>query len=144
MSKADVDAVFAPRSFEQGTASVMPAKPKRAGVASCTYTSAAASPKDMLSLGLVVRQSAPGSKGVSMEAAKAGAVKLKATPVDVPGLADGAYWIDLGTQASPQYQLHVKLDTRYWLIFSSVGLRLEPNAAVQRLSTLAQTTLSRF
>lgn len=143
--KADLETVFS-RSFEAGIAGPPQAgTAKRAAVASCTYTSPAPQPRDMLSVSFVVRRSPEGMKGISLETAKAGAVQVKATPVDVPGLGDGAYWINLNTEASPNYQLNVMAGGgRYWLIFSSFGLRLEPAKAIPMLSTLARVTLPRL
>lgn len=145
MRKSDLEAVF-PRSFEAG----IPGPPqagtaKKAAVASCTYTSPAPQPRDMLSVSFVVRRSPEGMKGISLETAKAGAVQVKATPVDVPGLGDGAYWINLNTESAPNYQLNVMAGGgRYWLIFSTFGLRMEPAKAIPMLSTLARNTLPRL
>lgn len=145
MRKADLEAVF-PRSFEAGIAGPPQAgTAKKAAVASCTYTSPAPQPRDMVSVSFVVRRSPEGMKGISLETAKAGAVQVKATPVDVPGLGDGAYWINLNTEAAPNYQLNVMAGGgRYWLIFSTFGLRMEPAKAIPMLSTLARNTLPRL
>ena len=145
MRKADVDGVFSPRSFDSGTAGPsQPGTAKLAAVAGCTYTSQAPRPRDMVSVTLTVRRSADGAKQVPMAAAKAGAVRLKATPVDVPGLGDGAYWINMGTDVAPSYQLNVMVGARYWLVFSTSGVILEPPQAVQALTTLARAVLPRL
>ena len=145
MTKAELEAAFS-RTFDAGTAGPPQAgTAKRAAVASCTYTSAAPQPRDMLSVTLVVRRSPEGMKGISLETAKAGAVQVKAKPVDVPGLGDGAYWINLGTDVAPNYQLNVMAGGgRYWLILSTWGLRTEPGRAIEVITRLARTTLPRL
>lgn len=145
MRKADLETVLS-RNFEAGIAGpVQAGTAKRAAVASCTYTSPAPQPRDLLSVSFMVRRSPEGMKGISLETAKAGAAQFKATPVDVPGLGDGAYWINLNTETSPNYQLNVMAGGgRYWLIVSTFGMRLEPAKAIPMLSTLARTAVSRL
>jgi hypothetical protein len=145
MTRADLESALA-RSFGAGNPGPpQPGTAKLAAVASCTYTSAAPQPRDMLSVTLVVRRSPEGMKGVSLDKAKAGAVQLKAKPVDVPGLGDGAYWINLGTDVAPNYQLNVMAGGgRYWLIVSTSGLRTEPDRAIEVITRLARTALPRL
>jgi len=145
MQQADVQAVFSPRTFDQGTAGpLQPGTAKLAEVASCTYTSQAANPRDIVSVMLLTRRAPHGVKSVTTEAMKAGVVQLKGTPVDVPGLGDGAFWANLGTDSHPSYQLNVRVGDRYWLVFSTAGVRGEPQRAIQSLSTLAKTVLPRL
>ena len=90
---------------------------------------------------LLTRRSPDGVKGVSMEA---GVVQLKGTPVDVPGLGDGAFWANLGTDSHPSYLPNVMVGTRYWLTFSTAGVKTEPQRAIQTLTGLAKTVLPRL
>jgi hypothetical protein len=145
MKQADVQAVFSPRTFDQGTAGPpQPGTAKLAAVASCTYTSQAASPRDIVSIMLLTRRAPEGVKGVTTEAMKAGVVQLKGTPVDVAGLGDGAFWANLGTDSHPSYQLNVRVGDRYWLVFSTAGVKGEPQRAIQNLTSLAKTVLPRL
>jgi hypothetical protein len=145
LQKSDVQAAFSPRTFESGTPGpVQPGTAKLAAVASCTYTSPAPSPRDIVSVTLLTRRSPDGVKGVSMEAMKAGVVQLKGTPVDVPGLGDGAFWANLGTDSHPSYLLNVMVGTRYWLTFSTAGVKTEPQRAIQTLTGLAKRVLPRL
>ena len=75
--------------------------------------------------------------------AKAGAVQLHATPVDVPGLGDAAYWVNLGSARRPIIQLNVLKGKRLWLIFSASAATLGTDAALASLTKLAKATLAR-
>lgn len=143
--QADVEAAFAPRKFDAGTLakSVIKSSPKMAAVSTCTYTSSGVTPKDRITVSLLARQAPSDATGVTPQAAKAGAAKLKLTPVDVPGLGAGAYKVNMGSKAFPVVELNVFRGKRDWLIFSSSATKLDPNVALDGLKKLAAATASR-
>ena len=145
LQKADVEAAFSPRAFDQGTASpLFPGTAKLAAVSSCTYTSQGPSLRDIVSITLLARRSPEGVNNVSADAMKAGVVQLKGTPVDLPDLGDGAFWVNLGSDSHPSYQLNVKVGARYWLVFSTAGVRGEQQLAIESLASLARAVLPRL
>jgi hypothetical protein len=102
MQKTDVEAAFAPHKFDGGSlVQAMKGSAKLAAVSECIYTSKGASIKETLSVSLLVRRAPTDATGTSPAQARAGAVTLKATPVDVSGLGEGAYWVNLGTARAP-------------------------------------------
>lgn len=146
LPKADIDAAFAPRIFAlepegqpdiAGTGTI-------AAVSTCTFTSPGASVRDMLTVGLLARRAPSDAGGVTVATAKAGAVQLKATPVDVQGLGDAAYWVNLGSASRPSIQLNVFKGPRLWLVFSASAAGLDVNTALEHLTTLAQAALGRL
>jgi hypothetical protein len=144
LQKADVEAAFAPRKFDSGKPGfAMAATKTRAAVSSCTYTSRGAKTKDMVTVSLGVRRAPSDATGTTPEAAKAGAVQLKATPVDVDGLGNGAYWVNLGSSAFPVIQLNVFRGKREWLVFGSGARTLDKNAVLAGLTKVAKATLDR-
>ena len=144
--KADVDATFAPRTFTLDPAS----QPDIAGtatlasVSTCTFVSAGASVRDMMTVGLLARRSPSDASGVTVATAKVGAAQLKATPVDLPGLGDAAYWINLGSANRPSIQVNVFKGPRVWLIFSASAAGLDANATVEHLAKIAEAALGRL
>lgn len=145
LPKGDVAAAFAPRVFGDGekgrgdfagTATL-------ATVANCTYTSRGASPRETLTVGLTARRAPSDASGLSVAAAKEGAAKLNAKPVDVAKLGDAAYWVNLGSASRPIIQLNVLQGKRLWLIFSASGAGLKSDAALPGLMNLARQTLAR-
>ena len=91
MQKTDVEAAFAPRKFDDGSlVQTMKGSAKLAAVSECIYTSKGTSIKETLSVSLLVRRAPTDATGMSPAQARAGAVTLKATPVDVSGLGEGA------------------------------------------------------
>lgn len=144
--KADVEAAFAPRVFKDGEKGVgdFAGTAKYASVSSCMFTSKGASFRDLLTVGLVVRRAPTDQSGVALATAKEGAVKLKMTPVDVPGLGDAAYWVNSGTAKRPNLQLNVLKGKRLWLIFGATAAGLEIDKALAGLTKVAQATLPRL
>ena len=138
--KADVEAAFAPRVFSPGTPGHDKPKssPKLADVSSCTYSSPGAFAKDRLSATLLARRSPDDASGVTPQAAREGAIKLKGIPVDVAGLGEGAYWLNLGSSAFPVIQLNVFRGKREWFIFSISGRAIDSNAALAGLMKMAK------
>ena len=143
---ADVDAAFAPRTFtlEPKVSPDVASTGQLAAVSTCDFTSRGASVREMLTVGLLARRAPNDASGVTVAMAKAGAAQLKATPVDVPGLGDAAYWVNLGSANRPSIQLNVFKGPRVWLIFSASAAGLDVSAAVEHLTTLAQATLPRL
>ena len=144
--KADVDAAFAPRTFTLEPASQpdFAGTGKLASVSNCTFASRGASVRDMLTVSLLARRAPSDATGVTITTAKAGAAQLKATPVDVPGLGDAAYWVNLGSANRPIIQLNVFKGSRVWLVFSASAAGLDVNAAVEHLTRIAEATLGRL
>jgi len=145
LQKADLDAAFSPRVFEPGTPGreKVTGSAKLAAVSSCTFTSRDGSAKDRLTVTLVARRAPSDATGVTPAVARAGAVQLKASPVDVMGLGDGAYWVNIGSGAYPVIQLNVFRGQRVWLVFGAAGKKLDPAAALAGLTKLAGATAAR-
>jgi len=140
LQKDDVEAAFAPRKFGPGKPGVtVKATASRAAVSSCTYTSRGAMGRDRLSVTLGVRRAPSDAKGTTSEAARAGARQLKATPVNVAGLGDGAYWVALGGSI----QLNVFRGRREWLTFGSRAAALNDDVVLARITRIARATMAR-
>jgi len=144
--KADVDAAFAPRHFEDGEKGRgnSAGTDRLAAVSTCTFTSRGAKASERMTVSIVSRRAPSDDAGITIAVAKEGAVKLNTTPVDVPGLGDSAYWVNLGSSKHPVIELNVFKGRRLWLIYSAAGSQLESEDVVAELTTLAQTTLGRF
>ena len=145
VKQADVEAAFAPRKFEAGELGKdrPVASAKAAEVSRCTFTSTGASTRDKVTVGLLARRAPSDDSGVTPAAAKAGAIQLKATPVEVAGLGEGAYWVNMGSASRPSLQLNVFRGKREWLILSASGRPVEPAAALDQLKNLALATFAR-
>lgn len=140
LQKADVEAAFAPRKFDSGQPGyAVKSSPTRAAVTSCTYTSRGATVKEMVTVTLGVRRAPSDATGTTPEAAKAGAVQLKATPVAVAGLGDGAYTVNLGSSI----QLNVFRGKREWLVFGGRARTLDNDAVLAALTKIAKATVAR-
>jgi hypothetical protein len=143
MQKADVEAAFASRKFDDGSLSqTMKGSAKLAAVSDCIYTAKGASIKETLSVSLLVRRAPTDATGTSPAQARTGAVQFKGTPVDVSGLGEGAYWVNLGTARAPSIQLNVFRGKREWLVYSVTG-KMDSNILVASLTNIAKATLSR-
>jgi hypothetical protein len=143
MQKTDVEAAFAPRKFDDGSLSqTMKGSAKLAAVSDCIYTSKGASIKETVSVSLMVRRAPTDVTGMSPAQARAGAVQLKGTPVDVSGLGEGAYWVNLGTASAPSIQLNVFRSKREWLVYGATG-KMDSNILVTNLTNIAKATASR-
>ena len=145
LPKGDVAAAFAPRVFADGEKGRgdFAGTARLATVANCTYTSRGASLRDLLTVGLTARRAPNDQTGVSVAAAKEGALKLNARPVDVAGLGDAAYWVNLGSATRPIIQLNVLQGKRLWLIFSASAGGLKSDTALAGLVKLARQSLAR-
>lgn len=146
MLKADVDAAFAPRVFGDGEKGVgdVAGSATLAAVSGCTFVSRGASAKEMMTVSVLARRAPDDETGMTVAMAKDGAVKLNATPVDVPGLGDAAYWVNLGSSTRPIIQLNVLKGKRFWLIFSATASQLGTDTALAGLTQVARATLGRL
>lgn len=143
LQKADVEAAFAPRKFDAGIPErVTTGSAKIAAVSNCTYSATGATIKNMLSVSLLARRAPTGVAGTTPAEARKGAAQLKATPVDVSGLGEGAYWINIGTASAPTLQLNVFRGKRDWLIYGISG-KMDSNTALANLTTIAKATSTR-
>jgi len=146
MLKADVDAAFAPRVFGDGEKGVgdVAGSATLAAVSGCSFSSPGASAKERLTVSILVRRAPDDKTGMTVAMAKDGAVKLNASPVDMPGLGDAAYWVNLGSSTRPIIQLNVLKGKRLWLIFSATASQLGTDTALAGLTQVARTTLGRL
>lgn len=144
--KADVDAAFAPRVFGNGEKGRgdFAGTAKLATVSRCTFTSRGASVREMMTVSILARRAPDDKTGITVASAKDGAVKLNTTPVEVPGLGDAAYWVNLGSSTRPIIQLNVLKGTRLWLIFSASASQLGTDTALAGLTKVAKATLGRL
>jgi hypothetical protein len=142
---ADLDAAFSPRRFEPGT----PGTQQVAGtatlatVSTCSFVSRGATAKEKLTVSLLARRAPSDATGVTPAAAREGAAQLKATPVAVEGLGEGAYWVNLGSASFPVVELNLFRGKREWLIFGASGRKLDVPATVASLSRLAGASTAR-
>ncbi len=144
--KADVDTAFAPRVFASGEAGRgnVAGTARLAAVSGCTFTARGAFVRDTMTVSILARRAPDDTSAVTMSSAKAGAVQLKATPVDVPGVGDGAYWVDLGSSTRPNIQLNVLKGKRLWLIVGVTASALDTDAALAGLTKVAKAALGRL
>lgn len=68
----------------------------------------------------------------------------QATPLDIAGLGDSAYTINMGSIAFPVIQVDVFRGKREWFVFSCAARKLDQVAAVANLKKIAEATLSRL
>lgn len=144
--KADVDRAFAPRVFANGEKGQgnFAGTAKLATVSGCTFTSRGASVREMMTVSILARRAPSDQTGVPLAVAKDGAVRLHATPVDVPGLGDAAYWVNLGSSTRPVISLNVLRGKRLWLVFSATASGLGTETALAGLTKVARATLGRL
>lgn len=148
VTTSDVNAQFAPRVFvidKSGPkAPKLPAK--YAQVSNCTFVSKGSSVRDMVVVTVTLRRAPSNETGTTVKMMKDGAVQLGATPVDVAGLGDSAYWVSLGGRAlkRPNRQLNVAKGKRIWLIFGTSEPKISDDEAVARLTKIAQAALGKI
>ena len=143
MLKSDVEAAFAPRKFDAGSPeTATKGTAKVAAVSSCTYNTIGTSAKDMVSVTLLARRAPTDATGTTPAQARSGAAQLKATPVDVSGLGEGAYWVNYGSASRPSIQLNVFRGKRDWLIFGAGG-KMDDATALASLTGIAKATSTR-
>jgi hypothetical protein len=142
---ADLDTAFAPRRFEPGTpgARQVAGTSTLATVSDCTFVSRGATAKEKLTVSLLARRAPSDATGVTPAVARAGAVQLKATPADVAGLGEGAYWVNLGSASFPVVELNLFRGKRDWLILSGSGRSLDVKSTVEGLTKAARSLVLR-
>jgi len=144
ITKADVNAAFAPRMFEpDNSGPAQRVSSKYAEVSNCTFVSKGATIREMAIVTVSVRLATSDEYGVGIDKMKAGAVALKGTPIDIVGVGDGAYWVNLGSSARPSRQLAVAKGKRLWLTFGESSPALSDAEAVARLTRLAKSGLAK-
>lgn len=146
VSVSDVNAAFAPRVFVLDNSGPTAPKqsPKFAQVSNCSFVSKGASVRDMVVVTVMLRRAPSDETGITIKGMKEGAVKLGGTPVDVAGLGDSAYWIDLGGSTRSNRQLNVVKGKRIWLIVGEGGSKLSDAETITGLTKVAQAALGRI
>ena len=111
----------------------------------CTFVSAGVSVEDKNVVTLLVKTAPNDAAHHSTEVMKAGVKQLGlgVEPSDIPGLGDGAYWVNLGTRRSA-VQVNVKHDPRIWLVVSESSSGQDVSTTVARLSDIARRVLPRI
>jgi hypothetical protein len=141
--------IFSGRSFvidnSGPTARNQPGGASRNMTTSCTFVSAGASVQEMMVVSLLVTVAPNDGAQQTIEAMKAGVVQLGlgAEPTDIPGLGDGAYWVNLGGQRTA-VTVNVKHDPRIWLAVSESSRGQEVSMTVGHLGDVARRVLSRL
>ncbi len=145
LPKADVDAAFAPRVFDKGTPGhSQPGNAKVHAVSECLYTAPGTSPRDVLTVNVLVLRAPSDAARPTLAMAKAAAVQLKATAVDVAGVGEGAILSDQGTGRFRTFVLTVLHGKRHTLTLSTGGSGVEPTKAQALLVSLAKRALPRL
>ena len=149
ITPADLAEAFAPRTFVVDTNKLVthsePGTAKTNAVTSCTYTSGTTM-RDMMTVGVTVVTAPTDAGHPTVEQMKKGVASLglNATPVDIAGLGDAAYWVNLGSVQRSSIALNVKHAPRQWLTIgeSSAGDRVEQS--VERLTALARKAVAKL
>lgn len=145
----EVGKIFGSRAFTIDTSNPMrsmPGGPRRNAVSSCTFTSAGATPRDMMSVTVTLTTAPSDRAQASIERMKAG-VALLSPPVkttDVPGLGDGAFWFNPGSTRRTAVTLNVKHDPRQWLAVSESSSGQAVDKTVECLRAVALQALGRL
>jgi hypothetical protein len=141
--------IFSGRSFvidnSGPTARNQPGGASRNMTTSCTFVSAGASVQEMMVVSVIVTVAPDDGAQQTIEAMKAGveSLGLGADPADIPGLGDGAYWVNLGGQRTA-VTVNVKHDPRIWLAVSESSRGQEVSMTVGHLGDVARRVLSRL
>lgn len=148
VAPAELAEIFSGRTFVVDTSSPAPPPPSGPGrnmIATCTFVSEGASVADMMVLTLLVTIAPRDSAQASVEAMKTGVLSVSpgAQPADIPGLGDGAYWVNLGGQRSG-VSVNVKHDPRTWLTVSESSSVQDVSLTVDRLTAIARGVLARL
>jgi hypothetical protein len=150
ITTAELATVFAPRTFAVDTSGPVPrnrvGKANQNSTTSCTFSSAHTSVRDLVTVTVMVVTSPSDAAQRTVDQMKKGVMSLglNAKPVDVTGLGDGAYWVNLGSTRRSAFALNVKNGARRWLTVgeSSSGERDEDTVA--RLTKLAELALAKL
>jgi hypothetical protein len=146
----DLAAIFTGRSFAVDNSSPVPRKtPARPGmnaITSCTFVSSGTGVKDMISVSVILTIAPSDEAQQSVERMKAGVASLgvAARPVDITGLGDSAYWVNLGSDRRSAVAVNVQRNPRYWLSVSESSSGQEEAVTVSRLTEVAKAVLGRL
>jgi hypothetical protein len=146
----ELAAIFTGRSFAIDNTSPAPrntpASPGRNAITSCTFVSPGASVKDMITVSVILTTAPSDKAQQTIDRMKAGVASLgmAATPVDIAGLGDGAYWVNLGSDRRSGVAVNVQRNPRYWLSVSESSSGQEEATTVSRLTEIARQALGRL
>jgi hypothetical protein len=146
----ELGAVFAGRTFAVDQSGPGLANPPAAQgkntVTSCTYVSADASPRELVAVTVLLVTAPTDAAHQSIDAMKSGveSLGLNATTTDIPGLGDGAYWVNLGSERRSAVAVNVSQKPRMWLTVSESSSGQPVELTVERLITVAQNVLRRL
>lgn len=150
ITTADLAAEFAPRTFIVDTSGPVPrnrvGKANQNSVTSCTFASTNSSFRDMMTITVMVVTSPSDAAQRTVEQMKTGAMSLglKAVPVDVAGLGDGAYWVNLGSAQRSSLSINVKQGARRWLTVGESSTGQREAETVTHLTKLAGMALGKL
>jgi hypothetical protein len=115
-------------------------------VTSCTFVSRGASIRDMVTVSVMVVTSPSDAAQRSTEQMKQGATSLglNAKPIDLPGLGDAAYWVNLGSASRSAVAINVKQGSRRWLTVGESSSGQSVDETVARLTTIAKSALGKL
>ncbi|MDZ7630148.1 MAG: hypothetical protein U5K74_02015 [Gemmatimonadaceae bacterium] len=149
VTPADLDTVFAPRTFVADTTGAVPViQPGRAepnAVTSCTYKSGT-TVRDLMTITVTLVGAETDATHATVDEMKRAVTKLRltATPTDVPGLGTAAYWVNLGTASRSSIAVYVEHAPRRWLILGESSSGGTIDATVDRLTDVARRALARM
>ncbi len=150
VSIGDLAAVFAPRTFATDNSGPVPrnqtGSAKTNAVTSCTFVSKGASIRDMVTVSVSVVTSPSDAAQRSVEQMKQGVTSLglNANPVDIAGLGDAAYWVNLGSAQRSAVAVNVKQGSRRWLTVGESSSGQSVEETVERLTKLAHLALGKL
>lgn len=150
VSSEELAGIFSGRSFAVDDSNPAPRSrkggPDENSFTSCTFITADLSPSEMMAVTVLVTIAPGDDRQQSIQAMKSGVtgLGLGAMPVDVPGLGDGAYWANLGSDRRSAVAVNVKHDPRIWLTVSESSSGQEVGLTVERLTGVAQRVLERL
>lgn len=150
LSPGELGEIFLSRVFTVNNEGPVPRNqpggPNRSSVTSCTFVSDTVSPQDMLSITVVLSIAPSDARQPTTAAMKSGVTSLGigATPVDIAGLGDDAYWVNLGSDRRSAVAVNVRHEPRMWLTVSESSAGQEVQLTVERLTGLARRALARL
>ncbi|MFM7067490.1 MAG: hypothetical protein ACKO0U_11800 [Gammaproteobacteria bacterium] len=98
----------------------------------------------MMSVTVIVTTAPSDGAQRTVEQMKAGlqSLGMKAVPTDLPGLGDGAYWVNLGSDRRSAVAVNVNHEPRTWLTVSESSADQEVAITVERLAEIARRVLT--
>jgi hypothetical protein len=150
VTTTELATVYAPRTFAVDTTG--PVSRNRVGKANensmttCTFSSASASVRDLVTVTVMVVTSPSDAAQRTVDQMKTGVMSLglNAKPVDVAGLGDGAYWVNLGSTQRSAFALNVKDGARRWLTIGESSSGQRDEETLSRLTKLAGLALAKL